>query len=302
MNCKRGDILKLPLRDFLIWAPQVADALRWTARFLTRQCVFRKEDVPYRTQLVPLAAIRTVLGQRVDEHRVEDMLSQWFWCGVLGEMYGGALETRFARDLEQVPAWIDGAVAPGTVEGSTFRETRLTTLNTRNSAAYKGVYALLLKQGCVDWHFSKAPIDHTIVEEHQVDIHHIFPQAWCEKHRVDARHRSSIANKTPLSRRASRSVSSRAPDTYLQVLERESDLPSDWLDDVVATHLIEPRYLRMSDFEKFFHTRSQALLTLIELAMGKEAFRVRQTPPEEQEDPEDYQQAPDEPDSATSEI
>lgn len=301
VSCKRGDILKLPLQDFLAWAPQVADALRWTARFLTRQCIFRREDVPYRTQLVPLAAIRTVLGGRVDERGVEDKLSQWFWCGVLGEMYGGTLETRFARDLEQVPAWMEGAAAPGTVESSTFRETRLLTLNTRNSAAYKGVYALLLKQGCVDWCFSKGPIDHTLVEEHQVDIHHIFPQAWCEKHNVKTAQRSSIVNKTPLSRRASRSVSSRAPDTYLQVLERESGLPSDWLDDVVVTHLIEPQHLRTPDFKAFFDARSQALLTIIERAMDKDAFRVRQAP-QEQESPDDYQSAPEEPDSATSEM
>ena len=32
-------------------------------------------------------------------------LRQWFWCGVLGELYGAAIETRFARDLEQVPKW-----------------------------------------------------------------------------------------------------------------------------------------------------------------------------------------------------
>lgn len=302
VSCKRGDILKLPLRDFLTWAPQVADALRWTARFLNRQCVFLKADVPYRTQLVPLAAIRTVLGERVDEPGVEDKLSQWFWCGVLGEMYGGTLETRFARDLEQVPAWIEGDQAPGTVEGSTFRETRLSTLSTRNSAAYKGVHALLLRQGCVDWYFSKGPMDHTLVEEHQVDIHHVFPQAWCEKHGVDTAQRSSIVNKTPLSWRASRSVGTRPPDTYLHVLERESGLPAEWLDDVIATHLIEPQHLRAPDFAAFFQARSQELLALIERAMGKEAFRIRQTPPEEQESPEDYQPAPEEPDTATSEI
>lgn len=302
VSCKRGDILRLPLADFLAWESRVTEALRWTARFLARQCIFRKEDIPYRTQLVPLAAIRAILGDRVDQPEIEAKLSQWFWCGVLGELYGGTLETRFARDLEQVPAWIDGGSLPGTVEGATFRETRLTTLNSRNSAAYKGVYALVLGQSCVDWYFSKAPIDHTLLEEHQVDVHHIFPVAWCEKHEIDTAKRSSIVNKTPLSRRASRSISTRSPDAYLRVLERESGLPEDWLDDVVATHLIEPRHLRAPDFDAFYRMRTQALLELIEQAMGKEAFRLKQMTPQEQERPEDYRMSPEEPDSATSEM
>jgi len=36
-------------------------------------------------------------------------MRRWFWSGILGELYGGAIETRFVRDLEQVPAWaMDG--------------------------------------------------------------------------------------------------------------------------------------------------------------------------------------------------
>ena len=71
---------------------------------------------------------------------------QWYWSGVLGELYGGAVESRHARDLPEVLGWIrEGAPLPTTVRDSNFNPHRLLTLRTRNSAAYKGIYALLDK-------------------------------------------------------------------------------------------------------------------------------------------------------------
>ncbi len=33
---------------------------------------------------------------------------RWYWCGVFGELYGGANESRFAYDMQEVLAWLDG--------------------------------------------------------------------------------------------------------------------------------------------------------------------------------------------------
>ena len=77
--------------------------------------------------------------------------SRWYWCGVLGELYGGSIETRFGRDLPEVLSWIrDGGPEPGAIYDAEFAPARLLTLRTRNSAAYKGVYALLLREGARD--------------------------------------------------------------------------------------------------------------------------------------------------------
>ena len=68
---------------------------------------------------------------------------RWFWSGILGELYGGAIETRFVRDLEQVPGWAmdgDGAEVPRTILDATFVESRLHSLRIRNAAAYKSIY------------------------------------------------------------------------------------------------------------------------------------------------------------------
>ena len=96
-------------------------------------------DLPYRTQLVPLAAVLSQLKERWLEPNIYEKLCQWFWCGVLGELYGGAVETRIANDLEELLAWIDDeAEAPRTIYEAAFQPSRLHTLRSRLSAAYKG--------------------------------------------------------------------------------------------------------------------------------------------------------------------
>ena len=89
---------------------------------------------------------------------------------------------------------------PDTIYDSEFAEARLLTLRTRNSAAYKGIYALLLREGARDWmtgEESSIPSIQGYFDEH-VDIHHIFPQRWCRAHTVGAERCDSIVNKTPL--------------------------------------------------------------------------------------------------------
>ncbi len=67
--------------------------------------------LPYRAQLIPLAATLTLIGDRWLEPQVQDKLARWYWCGVFGELYGSASETRIALDLQQLLRWIDDPAA-----------------------------------------------------------------------------------------------------------------------------------------------------------------------------------------------
>jgi hypothetical protein len=122
-----------------------------------------------------------VLGHDADLRGVRQRINQWFWCGVLGELYGSAIESRFVRDLEQVPDWALGkpdVVTPRTVQDASFVESRLHSLRTRGAAAYKGIYALILGEGgreARDWLFDKT-LDRVQYSALAVDIHHVFPQ------------------------------------------------------------------------------------------------------------------------------
>lgn len=267
-SCKRGDILDLPLAEYIKWAPQIVASLDWCAGFLQRQGVFWSNDLPYRSQIVALAAIHSVLGAEADSRDADAKITRWYWCGVLGEQYGGASESRLPRDLEQVVAWVRGDREPASVTEANFPPARLDTMSTRISAAYKGVLALLMREGAIDWTYTKEPINEAIHADQQVDVALIFPKAWCDKHGVQREQRDSIVNKTPLTNRTRRIMGNQSPEVYLQQIEAEAGLPGNWLDDVIATHWVQPAYLRTGDFSAFYRERSIALKELIDQAMG----------------------------------
>ncbi|MFE5796026.1 DUF262 domain-containing protein [Streptomyces sp. NPDC056503] len=277
VSCKRRDLLKLPLADFRRLAPRVTAAFGWVGAFLERQSIARTGDLPYRTQLVPLAAVRALIGTGTDTPAAAERIAQWYWCGVLGEMYGGSLETRFTRDVEQLIDWIqdERAPQPDTVAEAAFLEDRLDTLSTRNSAAYKGIYALLIKQGAVDWHYTEGPLTPGQLVERAVDVRLIYPKSWITKNLAAwpsnanwTVRASSIVNKTPLSLRASKSMAG-PPAAYLKTLTLESGMRPEWFEDVLATHLVDVEAMREDDFVRFYETRAQRLLDLVVSAMGK---------------------------------
>ena len=272
--CKRKELLDLPLADFIELAPLLKDAFGWVGEFLDRQHIFSTDDVPYRTQLIPLAAVRALLGELTDGVEMAAQLERWYWCGVLGEMYGGSTESRFSRDVEQL---IDRAGEPDTVIEASFRAGRLDTLTTRNSAAYKGIFALIMKAGARDWYYSEGPMDQSIVIGQYVDIRQIFPKNWFARNRsANDPHMASIVNKTMLSYRASRSMTG-APSMYIRVMAKESGYPEAWFDDVLASHQIDPEALAADDFDAFYRLRSEALLQLVEQAMGTKVGRAEAT-------------------------
>jgi len=220
------------------------------------------------TQLIPLAAICAELGNQYEEDPVKRSLCRWYWCGVFGELYGGANETRFAYDMQDVLAWLDGGDEPRTVRDASFAPTRLLTLQTRLSAAYKGLMALLMQAGGKDF-LSGDPIALTTYFDTAVDIHHIFPRTYCERQEYDRQRWNSIVNKAPLSARTNRIIGGKAPSEYLRSLEKNHKVSPENLDQILQTHLIEPGLIRNDAFEGVVQDRSRRLLDLIEDATGK---------------------------------
>ncbi|MCX5274295.1 GmrSD restriction endonuclease domain-containing protein [Streptomyces virginiae] len=278
VSCKRRDLLELPLDDFQALAPRVKEAFEWVGGFLFSQCIVHAADLPYRTQVVPLAAVRALLGDELESPEAIQKITQWYWCGVLGEMYGGSTETRFTRDVEQLIGWIRGAVdVPDTITDSFFFPERLRTLKTRNSAAYKGIFALLIRQGAVDWHYTDEPMAPGWLVEYGVDVHQIFPKSWVRQNLDERYPAGSVINKTPISLRASQALNG-APAAYLDPLAAAADMRPEWFDDVISTHLIDPKALRANDYVAFFEARATALEELVYQAMGKRTTVVHGTP------------------------
>jgi hypothetical protein len=269
ISCKRRDILKLEVADWQAWADRVEAGFVRAARFLYGQKIFKARDLPYRTQLVPLAAIFVDLGKDGETESARQKIARSYWCGVLGELYGGAIESRFARDLPEVVAMVHGdAVEPITIQDSSFQSSRLLTLRTRNSSAYKGIYALLMRDGGCDFRTGE-PIDAQTFFDDRIDIHHIFPEKWCIAARIDSGIYNSVINKTALAARTNRQIGGRAPSKYLSAIEKTARIEPARMDEILRSHCITPEYLRADDFWQFYADRAEALLQRIEAATGK---------------------------------
>lgn len=281
VGCRRVDILGLRLDQYRRHAPEVVQGLKAAARFLHQEYLFDPDFLPYGSQLVPLACILASLGKEAEPQAARERIARWYWCGVLGELYGGTTETRFARDLPEVIAWArGGAEEPRTVIEANFAASRLRTLRTRNSAAYKGIYTLLLRHGARDWRSGEPFTVHTYFGE-TVDIHHVFPKQWCEKQGIPPKEYDSIVNKTPLSYTANRSIGGVAPSDYRGRLTKLSGVGTDLLDLTVSSHLIPTEVLWNDDFRRFVELRSQSLLDLIARVMGKPVSGIDLGPEEE---------------------
>ncbi len=218
VRATRQSLLDLPLDAYLKHRDAVEEGFKTAAKFLRQNHIYRVIDLPYQGQLVPFAAILAIIGPKFDHAAVREQLARWFWCGIFGELYGSAIESRFAKDVLEVPVWLDGGPEPSTITDGRFRPERLRTLRTRLSAAYKGIHALLMAEGARDLRSGQHFKDTVFFDEY-VDIHHIFPQDWCKKQKIERKVFDTVINKSPLSYKTNRILGGVAPSVYLERLE-----------------------------------------------------------------------------------
>ena len=270
ISCKRRDILNLTLTEYNEWADEAEKGFIKASRFINKEKIFWAQDIPYKTQLVPLACILSILGKYGDAGECRQKIARWYWCGILGELYGGAIETRFSLDLPQMLEYVrsDESI-PKTISDAYFAPERLLTLRTRNSAAYKGIYALLMRDGCGDFRTGERIETSTFFND-DIDIHHIFPKSWCEdnENNIPKESYNSIINKTAISARTNRIIGGKAPSIYLNRLQDEFSISPDTMDVYLKSHGINSVWMREDKYWNFFEDRAEHLLKIIEGATG----------------------------------
>ncbi|MGK9270706.1 DUF262 domain-containing protein [Williamsia muralis] len=285
VSVTRSTLLNLPLAAYLKYEKLVEDGFTRAAKFLVNHRIYRVADLPYQSQVVPLAAILADLGDDFENPSIAKKVSEWYWCGVFGELYGSTTESRIARDFLQVLAWARGGPEPTTVHDATVRADRLLSMRTRQSAAYKGVNALLMDIGAQDFRKGQ-DFSNTIFFEENVDIHHIFPKAWCKKQGIAPTRYDSILNKSPLSARTNRKIGGDAPSAYLSRLLAEvtpqDEQQRERLRARLSSHALDPDLLWADDFEGFMEDRQRRLAKLIEKATGKSVIYPNTNLPSEE--------------------
>lgn len=289
ISCKKKDVLQLQKTDFDTYKGRLLDGIKNAIKFIKEQCIYTSVDLPYTSQIIPLSVLFAIDKNLWFNSTNKNKLSQWFWCGVFGELYGGANETRFATDVQGMMRWVvDDSDKPDTVIRSNFYAARLQQLTTRNSAAYKGVMALILKNHCKDF-ISGSEMDFASYVEEATDIHHIFPANYCVK-LYERKLWNSVINKTPIFARTNRIIGGVAPSEYISKIEKKYRLTAIDLDVYMKSHLINVEAIRKDDFQTYFRDRTQSLYDLIENATGKtiagrdEVYNIEEDVPTEEEE------------------
>ena len=305
-SCTRPYILQLTAKDYKKWADITENGFIKAAQFLGDQKIFRAQDVPYQTQLIALAAIfasvNSAYKSAVEALRSEESpqseealkeefikaykaqqdndqkISRWYWCGVFGEMYDRAVNTRIANDFSEVISWLrEETDLPSTVREANFQSNKLLEVRTRRSAVYTGTIALLIRNGCLDF-LTGSSIENKVSSDSDIDIHHIFPKDWCKRKGIKSNIFNSIVNKTVLSRATNQSIGGPAPSKYLPKI-KEANIDKAKMNKILTSHLISADALQADDFWSFFEVRKEALLDAIEKAMDKKVIRENENLP-----------------------
>jgi len=128
---------------------------------------------------------------------------------------------------------------------------------------------LMQENGSLDF-ISGDSIELTTYFDRAVDIHHIFPRAYCEAQKFSRSMWNSIVNKAPLTARTNRVIGGRAPSAYLDTIQRNHKIDDQRMNEILKSHLINPAALRTDDFDRFLRLRATALLDLVERGTGKQ--------------------------------
>lgn len=270
VSCKKKDVLRLELTEYKENREALISGFFKAANFLINQGIFSVQNLPYTSQLVPLSAIfayAEIEGINMTIQTNKDIIAHWYWCGVFGELYGGANETRYALDIVGVLDQLQGGGVPDTVTRASFQPRRLLSLQTRNSAAYNGVMGLILQDSPLDF-MSANKMDIATYLDESTDIHHIFPRNYCEQQGYDQTKWNSVVNKTPIYASTNRSIGGRAPSEYLKTMANKG-LTEEQMRQAIESHKIDYDILQADDFDGFITDRAIRLLDRIEQAMGK---------------------------------
>jgi hypothetical protein len=239
-SCKRGNVLNLRAADITAWWDRIVAGLAHGLEILRDDCkVVQPKWLPYQTMLPPLAAIVARVGvpKTAAAGAQREKLKKWFWCAVFGQVYESAPNSKSAKDVSEVGAWLQGGAAPESVTAFRFDPRALRDVTPRQRSVYRGVICLVLGTGtgARDFH-TQSVITGKLMAEEGIDDHHVFPAAYLDKNKLASpRQRDCVLNRTLIDRSTNQVIRDRAPSLYFGDIARTPDFP---LDQVLESHCL----------------------------------------------------------------
>lgn len=189
---------------------------------------------------------------------------RWFWCSVFGQKYENAPNSQAAKDFAELQRWMAGGDPTESVREFKF-DPNLRQVTPRQRAVYRGIMALILQHGALDFH-KRGKITTQLLgdKKNPVDDHHVFPRAFLDKHDLPAGLRDCILNRTFIDRETNQRLSKREPSDYFsEIREKHGNKETD---DLLKSHLLpqgDESPLLSDDFEAFLELRERTLKELV---------------------------------------
>jgi hypothetical protein len=267
-SVKRSAVLDMNAEHALRGWRQAIEGLGEVLAILRDDCgVLTPWLLPYTTILIPMAALwatrKDVKGAEVGSDRLK--LLQWFWCSVFGQRYENAPNSQAEKDFSELKRWTSGGAPPESVSEFRLEGLALKSIRPRQRAVYRGVMALILQQGALDFHKRGRITAQLLADKRNpVDDHHIFARAFLDEKGYPPALRDCVLNRTYIDRETNRRLSRRPPSDYFKEIRTKHGAPA--ADQLVASHLMpngSGSPLLSDDFLKFLEQREAALLTAI---------------------------------------
>ena len=196
-----------------IWR-RTKKAIDSAVNFVRHNARYEASDwLPTLSALVPLAAY-------FNKHpavtpNVEEGLLRWFYLASLRGRYSASTETALDEDLKAVASNDPvGGLMKTVGAAADVMADEFDDAGARNPL-FPMTYAVARKRGAKDWFTGVTLATDVAGEEHEIQVHHVFPKALLKKAGVSRRDRDEIANLSFLAARPNRKISSRPPEEYL---------------------------------------------------------------------------------------
>lgn len=265
----KGGPIKTPARVFSsfndLWDEAVDSLDRAVQRLQSEYGVFQHKWIPYRSMIVPLAAL---LHMHEHMHRSKAALmciDCWYWHSVLYERYDKSVDTTTASDFKAVEAWMGGGSKPAFITGVFPPGLNLQTLNDTRSAVYRGIMNLIARRKALDFISGVSPSSSADYEDD-----HLFP-----KKAFGGRYPSlidSILNRTLITKTTNRKKGALKPsDFYNNHIVPSHSSPS-LVRKTMDSHLINQSAelaFAKDDFQVFIHEREKEIKACAASLLGK---------------------------------
>jgi hypothetical protein len=266
-SVKRRAILDMKVEQARKGWKAAVDGLASALTILRDDCgVLEASLLPYNTISIPMAAVwatqKETKGADAGANRLK--ILRWFWCAVFGQKYENAPNSQAEKDFVELQRWIKGGEPPESL--SEFKlDINLRQIRPRQRAVYRGIMALILQNGALDFH-KRGKITSQLLadKKNPVDDHHIFPQAYLDKKGTPATLRDCILNRTFIDRTTNQRLSKRSPSDYFSEIrdkhgedETKALLQSHVMPGGLGSPLFE------DNFEGFLDWREESLQDLI---------------------------------------